>query len=65
MMMSCRRHTRSPRATLTAMPLDAGIQHCSTATTLTSSTKDIGMQPMPITTMSTEPPGRSRRGRSR
>jgi hypothetical protein len=34
----------------------AGIPQCSTATTPTSSTKDIGMQPMLITTMNTEPP---------
>jgi hypothetical protein len=34
----------------------AGIPQSSTATTPTSSTKDIGMQPMLITTMSTEPP---------
>ena len=65
MMMSCRLRTRSRRAILTAMPLVAGIRLCSTATTLTSSMKDIGTPLMPITTMSIEPPGRSRRGASR
>jgi hypothetical protein len=55
-MMSSSLRTRSPKGTRTNMHLVAGIPQCSTATTPTSSTKGIGMQPMLITTMNTEPP---------
>jgi zinc transport system permease protein len=62
MMMRARRRAHGHRATHIAMPRARGIRQCSMAITLISSTKVIGMLPMLIITMNTEPPGRRRQG---